>query len=294
MGRDQRVELDEFLRFQKSARRPERGDDQQRVADFGVGEAMKLARLVERDRDARAPAGLHQAHRRRAAASARASCRRRSTVQVVAVGADAGELRPVELELHHLSVARARDRRVADAAARLRRDLADVDRRRLSNTSQIVSARRNTAAGVGCANGKVMRSASPWRRTSTTTGAAGSAGAGFASSDLARRDRGGRARRFGARLAVARPVRARRRSARCASACRLGAAATRPPLPAGGLRRRGDLRGLAAGAARGRSRGGDRGAARTVRLAPSARDGSAEHRRRNCCPRGTCGHRPCR
>ena len=53
----------------------------------------------------------------------------------------------------------------------------------LSNTSQIVSARRNTAAGVGCANGKVRRSASPWRRTSATTGAAGSAGgAGFTSS----------------------------------------------------------------------------------------------------------------
>ncbi len=51
----------------------------------------------------------------------------------------------------------------------------------LSNTSQIASARRNTAAGVGTTNGKVRRSASPWRRTSTTTGAAGSANAGFAS-----------------------------------------------------------------------------------------------------------------
>ena len=46
----------------------------------------------------------------------------------------------------------------------------------LSNTSEIVSARRNTAAGVGTANGKVSRTDSPWRRTSTTTGAAGSAG----------------------------------------------------------------------------------------------------------------------
>ena len=59
MGRDQRAELDEVLRLEKAARGPERGDDQQRVADVGVGEAMQLARLVERDRDAGAAAGLH-------------------------------------------------------------------------------------------------------------------------------------------------------------------------------------------------------------------------------------------
>ena len=62
MGRDQRVELDEFLRLEEAARGPERGDDQQRVADVGVGEAMQLARILERDRDARAPAALREAH----------------------------------------------------------------------------------------------------------------------------------------------------------------------------------------------------------------------------------------
>src|SRR4029077_10453211 len=40
----------------------------------------------------------------------------------------------------------------------------------LSNTSQIVSARRNTAAGVGTTNGKVRHSASPWRRAASTHG----------------------------------------------------------------------------------------------------------------------------
>ena len=48
----------------------------------------------------------------------------------------------------------------------------------LSNTSQMVSPRRNIAAGVGWANGKVSRTASPWRRASTTTGARASDGAG--------------------------------------------------------------------------------------------------------------------
>src|SRR3954464_10869703 len=52
----------------------------------------------------------------------------------------------------------------------------------LSNTSETVSPRRNTAAAVSLANGKVMRSASPWRRASAMTdpGTAG-AGAGFVS-----------------------------------------------------------------------------------------------------------------
>ena len=42
-----------------------------------------------------------------------------------------------------------------------------------SNTSQSVSARRKTAAGVGAANGKVSLRFSPWRRSPTTTGPSG-------------------------------------------------------------------------------------------------------------------------
>src|SRR2546423_9535041 len=43
--------------------------------------------------------------------------------------ADAGKLGLIELELNDLSVTRARDRGIADAAAGLRGDLVDVDRR---------------------------------------------------------------------------------------------------------------------------------------------------------------------
>src|SRR5205814_1655653 len=43
----------------------------------------------------------------------------------------------------------------------------------LSNTSQTASARLNTAAGVGVANGNSSRNASPTRRTSTTTDSPG-------------------------------------------------------------------------------------------------------------------------
>src|SRR6185295_1908099 len=46
----------------------------------------------------------------------------------------------------------------------------------LSKTSQTVSARRNTAAGVGAANGKARRSVSPWRLTSTAIEDGGSGG----------------------------------------------------------------------------------------------------------------------
>jgi hypothetical protein len=42
-----------------------------------------------------------------------------------------------------------------------------------SNTSQSVSARRKTAAGVGAANGKVSLRFSAWRRSPTTTGPSG-------------------------------------------------------------------------------------------------------------------------
>ena len=87
------------------------------------------------------------------------------------------KLRPVELELHHLALPRARDGRVADAAGRTAPRSCRC-RSAPGCRTPARSCRRGgtSAAGVGTANGKVSRTDSPWRRTSTTTGAAGSAG----------------------------------------------------------------------------------------------------------------------
>ena len=128
VGRHQRVEFDELLRLEETACRSERRHHEQRVANFGVGEAMKLRGRVERDGSARPPAALRDAND--------AERLRRLEHHVAddnrpgqPLGADAGQLGFVELELDHLSAARSRDRRVADAAPGLRGDLVDVDRR---------------------------------------------------------------------------------------------------------------------------------------------------------------------
>jgi hypothetical protein len=54
----------------------------------------------------------------------------------------------------------------------------------LSNTAHSTRPRRNTAAGVGAANGKSMRRLSPCRCSATVTGAFGLAGSGGAAISL--------------------------------------------------------------------------------------------------------------
>src|SRR4029077_6710682 len=126
MSRDQRIELNEFLRFQEAARRSPRRHYEQGVDDLGAGETVKLRRRVERDGDARTSTALRDADQ--AERLGRLEHRVADDAGPgEALGADAGELRLVELELNHLSVARTRERGVADAAARLRGDLVDID-----------------------------------------------------------------------------------------------------------------------------------------------------------------------
>ena len=153
VGRGQRIELDVFLRFEKSARRPERGHHQQRIADLGVGEAMQLTRLVERDGDARAAAGQHLAHRaeRLGRLEHHVSDDHRPGV---AVEPRAGKFRPVELELNHLPAARGHDCGAADAACR-RRDLGDVDGNR---------AVEHQPDRVGTAEHRGRRGLREWKR----------------------------------------------------------------------------------------------------------------------------------
>src|SRR5690349_1870857 len=52
MSRRQGVKLDEAMRPQEAARRPERGHDEQSISNFRVREAMELLRRLERDHGA--------------------------------------------------------------------------------------------------------------------------------------------------------------------------------------------------------------------------------------------------
>ena len=219
-----------------------------------------------------------------------------TTVQVEPLGADAGELRLVELELDHLSLARARHRGVADAAAGLRGDLVDVDRRlavehqpdrvgaaehrgrRRHDEREGEAQRLALAAHVdhdrrrGIGGRRALRPASrapEWSRAARTVRAAACAGSAAVGSDDARRRLRRACRRDG--LGVL-PVRRACACSACATAgCACGWRAARFSAAAGADGS--DLSGSAA-------------------LRRAAR--SAAHRRRNCCPRGTCGRPPCR
>ena len=237
------------------------------------------------------------------------------TVQVDAVGADTGELRLVELELHHLAVARARHGGVADAAAGLRRDLG----RYRSAPGCRTPARSCRRAGTprpasAAANGKVRRTLALAahldhdRRRADRTGAAlascvsraGMVAGGVGSDGSAQRhapgrDRARRRRRLGRRElgGLLRPRRA------VGAAWRRGSA-PRAAQPAVGGRRCGFLQRPERLVARSPAAHAARRALRRPRdstgFSPllGARPDRLRHRRRSCCPRGTCARRPCR
>src|SRR5258708_26563427 len=106
MRRSERAKLDEVLRLEKSARRPKRGNNEQRVADIGVTQAMEgVWSLKGNDRtrvrrggniagDAERRRGLkhHVAHRHGPGQAFRGK---------------AGQPRPLKPEAYDLPIARA-------------------------------------------------------------------------------------------------------------------------------------------------------------------------------------------
>ena len=61
LGRGQRAEFDEILLVDEAARRRQGGDDEQAVADVGIGDAVHLLRRLEGNGDARAIGADHVA-----------------------------------------------------------------------------------------------------------------------------------------------------------------------------------------------------------------------------------------
>ena len=105
-----------------------RGDDQERVADLGIGHAVKLAGIVERDDGIDAAAPHHVAGERE---------RRGRLEHHVAERDGPGETfrvrarkaRPLELDAHHLALARTRNGGATDGAAAGIEQRPQVDRR---------------------------------------------------------------------------------------------------------------------------------------------------------------------
>ena len=155
----------------------------------------------------------------------------------------------------------------------------------VSNTSQSVSARRNTAAGVGAANGKNSARLSPWRRRLGRD----------------RRGSGSRCAAAARRRRLAAPLQARRRLRRRARTRRrrCGAAAWRGFGGFAGAAACSAARARVAGAVQpvGRLRAIARRAAASSAEPPAHRRRGfafdrASHRRRSWCLRGRCARRP--
>ncbi len=127
LGRSQRMEFDEILLVDKAARRRQRGDDEELVADVGIGDLVHVLGVVERDRDAR-PIGPDQiagdVQRVRRLEDGIADIQR----PYRAVGGDAGQARTVELQPHDVGVAALAEIVAANGAARLAVERAQIDR----------------------------------------------------------------------------------------------------------------------------------------------------------------------
>ena len=127
LRRSQRMEFDEILLVDDAARRRQRGDDEQRVADVGIGDPVNVPGVLEGYRDARA-VGADEI-----AGELERAGRIDDGVADIdgpdpAVGGDAGQARTVELQPHHVGIAGVGKFEAANGAARLAVERAQIDR----------------------------------------------------------------------------------------------------------------------------------------------------------------------
>ena len=155
---------------------PSAGDDQQRVADLGIGQPVQLARIVERDGDAGAPGAddvASDAERLARLVHAVAEV----TTQAGAVRGEAGEPRPLELAAarpaHRPRASPSRCGWCGSARCRAPRRRAWPGCRTPATACRRAGTPRPASAPT---NGNCTRRLSPCRRISATTGRVGSRG----------------------------------------------------------------------------------------------------------------------
>ncbi len=162
LARRQRAQFDEMLVLEEAARRPRRGDDHQTVADLRVAQMVDGARPVERDDDVGAVAAG------RGCAAIVKGCGGRTIVSATVTV----QVAPSATALTRRGRSSLMRRIASPSAPRVRlacwmpcgRAAERGDDRSspcVSNTSHSMSARRNTAAGVGAAKGRTSFSLSP-------------------------------------------------------------------------------------------------------------------------------------